>query len=96
MQLYLDTGDLGEIKTIAEMGLLNGVTTNPTLIAKEKVNFRDELKSILKVMKANCPDDFTLSAEVIAADPLNDIAILKRNITSQLSIDWSRKQRRSH
>jgi transaldolase len=65
MYIYLDTGNIEEIKTAAATGLINGVTTNPTLIAKEGKDFQTVIKSIVKILKdAGIPDDFTVSAEV--------------------------------
>lgn len=63
MKLYLDTGNVDEIKEIAKSGLLNGVTTNPTLIAKEGKDFKKVIKDIIKILTKYC-DSFTLSAEV--------------------------------
>ncbi len=65
MYIYLDTGNIEEIKVAAATGLINGVTTNPTLIAKEGKDFQTVIKSIVKILKdAGIPDDFTVSAEV--------------------------------
>jgi transaldolase len=62
MQIYLDSANLDEVKAAADMGILDGVTTNPTLIAKEKVDYSKRLAEICKV----CPGP--VSAEVIAID----------------------------
>ena len=40
MKLFIDTANLDEIRTAASWGLLDGVTTNPTLLSREKGNFR--------------------------------------------------------
>lgn len=63
MQIYLDTGSVDEIKKAAATGLLNGVTTNPTLIAKEGKDFKTVILEIIKILKEHT-DDFTVSAEV--------------------------------
>lgn len=63
MKLYLDTGNVDEIKEIAKSGLLNGVTTNPTLIAKEGKDFKKIIKEIIKILDNYC-ESFTVSAEV--------------------------------
>lgn len=62
MQLFLDTANLEEIKKYAAWGIVDGVTTNPTLIAKEGVSLEKRIKEISKVI--NGP----ISAEVIATD----------------------------
>lgn len=46
MKLYLDTANLDDIQGAAETGLLDGVTTNPTLIARERRDFEPHIKAI--------------------------------------------------
>lgn len=60
MDLYIDTASLDEIKQAADMGVLDGVTTNPSLIAKEGVDYGVRLAEICKVVEG------PVSAEVIA------------------------------
>jgi len=64
MQLYLDTGNIDEIKEIAAWGVLDGVTTNPTLLSREKGrgDYRMLLKEICDVVQG------PVSAEVTALD----------------------------
>jgi transaldolase len=62
MDLYIDTANLDEIKQVHEMGVLDGVTTNPSLIAKEKTAYAKRLAEICEVVKG------PVSAEVIATD----------------------------
>ena len=63
MQLYIDTANLNEIKQAAEMGVLDGVTTNPSLVSKEGVDFHKRLKEICEIV--NGP----VSAEVVSVSP---------------------------
>lgn len=62
MELYIDTANLDEIKQAADMGVLDGVTTNPSLIAKEGIDYGKRLAEICAVVKG------PVSAEVIAID----------------------------
>jgi transaldolase len=63
MELYIDTANLAEIKEAAAMGVLDGVTTNPSLIAKEKgVTYHQRLKEICDVVKG------PVSGEVISTE----------------------------
>jgi transaldolase len=62
MDLYIDTANIDEIKAAHAMGVLNGVTTNPSLLAKEKVDYGKRLEEICKVVPG------PVSAEVIALD----------------------------
>ncbi len=77
MDIYIDTANLDEIKRAASLGVLDGVTTNPSLVAKEGVDFRTRLEEICQVVKG------PVSAEVVAmehdamiaeAEPLTQIA----------------------
>ena len=65
MKLFLDTANLPEIQRIAAWGVLDGVTTNPTLLAAEADGSRD-WKQILKEICAEVPGP--VSAEVVATD----------------------------
>lgn len=63
MKFFIDTANLKEIKEAREMGLIDGVTTNPSLIAKEgKVDFKKHIAKICEIT----PGD--VSAEVTALD----------------------------
>ena len=62
MKLFLDTADVKEISQISELGLLDGVTTNPSIIAASKRKFRDVIKEICDITKG------PVSAEVLAVD----------------------------
>lgn len=62
MKFFVDTADLDEIKDLAATGLLDGVTTNPSLIAKSGKDFIPLIKEICKVVEG------PVSAEVAATD----------------------------
>ncbi len=62
MELYIDTASLDEIKQAHDMGVLDGVTTNPSLIAKEGVDYHKRLTEICKVVAG------PVSAEVISTE----------------------------
>ncbi len=61
MKLFVDTGDIEEVTQAAEWGILDGVTTNPTLIAKSGKGFRE---TVLKICELVPNGD--ISAEVVA------------------------------
>ncbi|MCD4805138.1 MAG: fructose-6-phosphate aldolase, partial [Desulfobacterales bacterium] len=50
MKFFIDTANIEEIKEANSMGMADGVTTNPTLIAREKGNFEDIIKEICKIV----------------------------------------------
>jgi transaldolase len=62
MQLFLDTASVAEIRTMWEIGILDGVTTNPSLVAKEGRKFEDVLREVCAL---GVP---SVSAEVVATD----------------------------
>jgi len=62
MKFFLDTANLDEIKKVAAMGLLDGVTTNPSLIAREKGAFKDIILNICEVVPG------PVNAEVVSLD----------------------------
>src|ERR1700678_2001741 len=62
MKFYIDSADINEIKEGLSLGLVDGVTTNPTLVARTGRDFRDVLKDICK--EVNGP----ISAEVISLE----------------------------
>ena len=63
MKIFLDTANFEEIKEAASWGILDGVTTNPTLLSKEKEDYKSLLKKICEVV------DGPISAEVVSLDP---------------------------
>lgn len=60
MKIFIDSADIGEIREAAEMGAIDGVTTNPSLLAKAKVSMERALEQITAVV------DGPISAEVLA------------------------------
>lgn len=62
MQFFLDTANLEEIKKYAKWGMIDGITTNPSLIAKEGVSLEKRIKEIAAII------DGPISSEVIATD----------------------------
>lgn len=62
MELYIDTANLDEIKQAHDLGVLDGVTTNPSLIAKEGIDYGKRLAEICRIVSG------PVSAEVIALE----------------------------
>ena len=63
MKFFLDTANLDEIRQGVALGVIDGVTTNPTLVAKEKRPFRQHILDICNVVK-----DGVVNAEVVSTD----------------------------
>jgi transaldolase len=62
MKLFIDSGNLKEIETLMPLGIIDGITTNPSLLAKEGGDYRALLKRICQIVKG------PTSAEVVATD----------------------------
>ncbi|HEO64566.1 MAG TPA: fructose-6-phosphate aldolase [Spirochaetes bacterium] len=62
MKLFIDTANIDEIKEISDLGIIDGVTTNPSLIAKEGRDFKSVVQEITSII------DGPISAEVISTD----------------------------
>lgn len=86
MKFFIDTADINEIRQAAQMGLLDGVTTNPSLVAKAGKPFRQVLAEILEVV--NGP----VSAEVTAVhfegivNEAKELAAIHENIVVKIPI----------
>ncbi len=86
MKIFLDTANFEEIKEAASWGILDGVTTNPTLLSKEKEDYKTLLKKICEVV------DGPISAEVVSLDPegmvkeAEELVKIGRNIVIKVPI----------
>jgi len=88
MKFFVDTADVNDIKELAETGLLDGVTTNPSLIAKSGRNFLEVIKEICELT------DGPVSAEVAStayADMISEgekLAKIAENVTIKVPLTW--------
>jgi len=86
MKFFIDTANINEIKEAASLGVLDGVTTNPSLVAKEGKDFRELLDEIVKIV------DGPISAEVIATDSegmlkeARELAAIHKNIVVKIPL----------
>ena len=62
MKLFIDSGNIKDIETLAAIGIIDGVTTNPSLLAKEPGDYKENLKRICDIVKG------PVSGEVVATD----------------------------
>jgi len=62
MKIFVDTGNIKDIQALADIGILDGVTTNPSLLAKESGDYKQNLKQICQIVKG------PVSAEVVSTD----------------------------
>lgn len=84
MKFFLDTANIEEIRNAAEYGLIDGVTTNPSLVSKEGRDFKEILLEIAGIV------DGPISAEVVSTDAAgilreaHDLAKIHRNIVIKI------------
>src|SRR5262245_41397416 len=88
MKFFVDTADVAEIKELAATGLLDGVTTNPSLVAKAKRDFKEVVAEICELVSG------PVSAEVAATDlegMLREgraLAEIAGNVTVKVPLTW--------
>jgi transaldolase len=88
MKFFVDTADVAEIKELAATGLLDGVTTNPSLVAKAKRDFREIIAEICSIVPG------PVSAEVAAVDTegmLKEgraLAKIAKNVAVKVPLTW--------
>ncbi len=89
MKFFVDTADVAEIRELAATGLLDGVTTNPSLIAKSGRDFKEVIAEICAIV------DGPVSAEVAALDAEGmlkegrTLAKIAKNVTVKVPLTWA-------
>ena len=89
MKFFVDTADVAEIRELAATGLLDGVTTNPSLVAKAGRDFKEIIAEICQVVSG------PVSAEVAALDTegmLKEgraLARIAKNVTVKVPLTWA-------
>lgn len=88
MKFFVDTADIADIREIAATGLLDGVTTNPSLVAKSGRDFRDVIKEICSIVEG------PVSAEVTALEfdgmiaEGRSLATIAKNVAVKVPLTW--------
>ncbi len=88
MKFFVDTADVSEIKELAALGLLDGVTTNPSLVAKAGRDFKGLIAEICEIVPG------PVSAEVAATDYAGmlsegrTLAKIAKNVTVKVPLTW--------
>jgi transaldolase len=88
MKIFLDTADVAEIREYAASGLVDGVTTNPSLAAKTGKDYGESLKEITGIVKGS------VSAEVLATEfegmmkEGRAVSKIAKNITIKVPLTW--------
>jgi transaldolase len=88
MKFFVDTADVAEIRDVASTGLLDGVTTNPSLVAKSGRDFREVLKEICSIVEGPVSAEVTaLAADAMVAEG-QSLAKIAANIAVKVPLTW--------
>ena len=81
MKFFLDTANLNEIREAASLGILDGVTTNPSLVSKEgNVDFKEHIHTICEIVKGPVSAEVTSTTTDAMVDQGRDLAKIHPNV----------------
>jgi len=86
MKIFLDTADLDQIKEAARWGILDGATTNPTLVSKESLKFEDLIKKICKIVPGPVSVECVSTKSKDIIKEARDLAKLADNVVVKIPI----------
>jgi transaldolase len=86
MKFFLDTADLAEIRDLAATGLVDGVTTNPTLVAKSGRNFLDAVRDICAIVPGPVSAEVTALDAATMLDEARTLTPIAKNVTIKVPL----------
>jgi transaldolase len=88
MKFFVDTADVAEIREVASTGLLDGVTTNPSLVAKSGRDFRAVIKEICSIVEGPVSAEVTaLDADAMVSEG-QSLAKIASNVAVKVPLTW--------
>jgi transaldolase len=88
MKFFVDTADVAEIREVASTGLLDGVTTNPSLVAKSGRDFRAVIKEICSIVEGPVSAEVTaLEADAMVSEG-QSLAKIAANVAVKVPLTW--------
>lgn len=84
MKIFIDTANIEEIKAAAELGVVCGVTTNPSLIAKEGKKFEDVIKEITAIVDGPISAEVTGTVAAEMVEQAKELAAIHKNIVIKI------------
>ena len=84
MKIFIDTANIEEIKAAAELGVVCGVTTNPSLIAKEGKKLEDAIAEITSIVDGPISAEVTGSDAVLMIEEAKKLAAIHKNIVIKI------------
>ncbi|MDR0454640.1 MAG: fructose-6-phosphate aldolase [Deferribacteraceae bacterium] len=86
MKLFLDTADIEEIRQAADLGVIDGVTTNPTLIAKEKKDFKSVIRKICEIIDGPVSAEVTSTTSQEMVDEAYTLSKIHENVVIKIPL----------
>lgn len=87
MKIFLDTANINEIKEAVEYGIIDGVTTNPSLISKEKMEFIPLIKEILAIVPGPVSVEVTATTPAEMIKEAEEYAKISENVVIKVPIN---------
>ncbi len=88
MKFFVDTADTDEIRDLAETGLVDGVTTNPSLVAKSGRDFVEVVKEICTIVDGPVSAEVTATEAGAMIDEGKKLAQIASNVTIKVPLTW--------
>lgn len=88
MQFFVDTADTDEIADLAATGLLDGVTTNPSLVAKTGRDFHDVIAQICKLVPGPVSAEVTATEHGAMVEQGRELAAIAENVVVKVPMTW--------
>lgn len=88
MKFFVDTADIDEIRDLADTGLLDGVTTNPSLIAKSGRDFAEVIKEICQLVEGPVSAEVTATEADAMIEEGRKLASIAGNIAVKVPLTW--------
>ena len=88
MQFFIDTADIQEITSRLDTGMIDGVTTNPSLIAKIQKDFREVIAEICDIVKGPVSAEVTTMEADQMLKEAKELAVIAPNVCIKLPLTW--------
>jgi transaldolase len=88
MKIFLDSANIKEIEEINNLGIIDGITTNPSLVAKNKYDFRSTISNICKIIRSDVSVEVTANDYENMIAQANSLMTIADNIVIKLPMTW--------
>src|SRR5256885_12856137 len=86
MKLFIDTGNIADIQRLVDVGIIDGVTTNPSLLVKEPGDYRENLKKICDIVKGPVSGEVTATEFAGMMQQGHDIAKIDQHMVVKVPL----------